>query len=72
MDLSSGYVQRSLDQMPKQGDHLPWRLHQNYVRDVALLRRGPVDDDMVFTEAPASQPQPGQQWRSRVTAGPRC
>ena len=55
LDLTSGYVQRSLDQMPKQGDRLPWRLHQNYVRDVALLRRGPIDDDVVFTSLPAAR-----------------
>ena len=55
LDLTSGYVQRSMDLMPKQGDRLPWRLHQNYVRDVALLRRGPIDDDVVFAKRP---PQP--------------
>jgi len=27
----------------------PWRLHQNYLRDVRLLRRGPIDDDVVFS-----------------------
>jgi monooxygenase len=51
LDLASGYVQRSMDQLPKQGDRTPWRLHQNYVRDVRLLRRGPIDDDVVFTSA---------------------
>jgi hypothetical protein len=45
-----------MDLMPKQGDRLPWRLHQNYVRDVALLRRGPIDDDVVFmTLSPRSR-----------------
>ena len=49
LDLASGYVMRSLADLPKQGDRTPWRLHQNYVRDIRLLRRGPVDDDVVFT-----------------------
>jgi cation diffusion facilitator CzcD-associated flavoprotein CzcO len=49
LDLSSGYIQRSIELLPKQGTHAPWRLHQNYVRDVRLLRHGPVDDDVVFT-----------------------
>ena len=30
----------------------PWRLHQNYLRDVALMRRGPLDDaGMTFQRA---------------------
>ncbi|HYV16120.1 MAG TPA: NAD(P)/FAD-dependent oxidoreductase, partial [Conexibacter sp.] len=32
VDLTSGYVQRSLDALPKQGAKRPWRLHQNYAR----------------------------------------
>jgi monooxygenase len=51
IDLASGYVLRSVADLPKQGDRAPWRLHQNYVRDVRLLRRGPIDDDVVFTPA---------------------
>jgi monooxygenase len=49
LDLASGYVKRSVEHLPKQGDRTPWRLHQNYVKDVRLLRRGPIDDDVVFT-----------------------
>ncbi len=49
LDLASGYVKRSLAELPKQGDQAPWRLHQNYVKDVRLLRRGPLDDGVVFT-----------------------
>ena len=53
LDLTSGYVKRSLAELPKQGDAAPWRLHQNYVKDVRLLRRGPIDDGVVFTAAAA-------------------
>jgi monooxygenase len=60
LDLASGYVQRSMDQLPKQGDRTPWRLHQNYVRDVRLLRRGPIDDDVVFTSPAQSREQARQ------------
>jgi cation diffusion facilitator CzcD-associated flavoprotein CzcO len=49
IDLKSGYVLRSIDKLPKQGPSLPWRLHQNYFRDVRLLKRGPVDDAMSFS-----------------------
>jgi monooxygenase len=51
VDLRSGYVLRSLDKLPKQGPAAPWRLYQNYPRDVLLMRYGPVDDDMVFSRA---------------------
>jgi monooxygenase len=49
IDLKSGYVLRSLAGLPKQGATAPWRLHQNYIRDVRLLKRGPIDDGVVFT-----------------------
>ena len=48
IDLKSGYVLRSLEKLPKQGPAAPWRLHQNYPRDVYLMRHGPVDDDVRF------------------------
>lgn len=54
VDLRSGYVLRSIDKLPKQGAAAPWRLHQNYPRDVLLMRYGPVDDDMRFDRAPAA------------------
>jgi monooxygenase len=44
IDLQSGYVLRSIDALPKQGARPPWRLHQNYLRDVRLLRRGRLED----------------------------
>lgn len=54
IDLTSGYVQRSIDDLPKQADRAPWRLFQNYVKDVRLFRRGAVDDEgVVFGRATA-------------------
>jgi monooxygenase len=44
LDLSSGYVLRSVDQFPKQGSKAPWRLYQNYPRDILMIRRSPIDD----------------------------
>jgi monooxygenase len=44
MDFTPGYVLRALDYLPKAGSHLPWRLKQNYLLDLRLLRRGRVDD----------------------------
>jgi monooxygenase len=55
LDLASGYVQRSLAQLPKQGRRTPWRLHQNYLRDVALMRRGPLEDEgITFDRRPSA------------------
>ena len=44
LDFTSGYVQRAKDILPVQGDRAPWKLHQNYVRDLASLRYGKVAD----------------------------
>jgi cation diffusion facilitator CzcD-associated flavoprotein CzcO len=52
IDFSSGYFQRALHRFPKQGDRLPWKLHQNYAKDIKLFRRDPVDDGVLrFTKA---------------------
>ncbi|MBM7494761.1 cation diffusion facilitator CzcD-associated flavoprotein CzcO [Micromonospora luteifusca] len=44
IDLRSGYVLRAVDALPKQGATTPWRLHQNYPRDVLLMRHGRLTD----------------------------
>ena len=52
LDLASGYVQRSLDGLPKQGGRTPWKLHQNYIRDVRMMKRGSLEDEgMTFQRA---------------------
>ena len=53
IDFSSGYVQRALEHMPRQGAFAPWKLHQNYIRDTLMLRRSPIAD-------PALEFAPGQ------------
>ncbi len=44
LDFTSGYVVRALKDLPSQGSKQPWRLHQNYFRDLAMLRFGNLDD----------------------------
>jgi cation diffusion facilitator CzcD-associated flavoprotein CzcO len=58
LDFTSGYVQRSLDQFPKQGSKEPWKLRQNYVLDIRTIRRGAIDDGaMRFAgDAPEARP----------------
>lgn len=47
LDFSSGYVQRSIAKLPKQGSKRPWRLYQNYALDIVSLRYGKVDDGVM-------------------------
>jgi len=44
LTFTSGYVQRALASLPKQGSKKPWRLNQNYALDLMALRFGTVDD----------------------------
>ncbi|XTR52631.1 alpha/beta fold hydrolase [Pseudarthrobacter sp. So.54] len=48
IDLKAGYILRDADRLPRQGAGSPWRLHQNYVRDFALLRAGRLTDHVRF------------------------
>jgi monooxygenase len=54
MDFASGYVQRSLHELPKQGSRAPWRLRMNYLLDVWTIRRGALEDEALrFSRANA-------------------
>jgi cation diffusion facilitator CzcD-associated flavoprotein CzcO len=44
LTFTSGYVQRALASLPKQGSKKPWRLNQNYALDMLSLRFNPVED----------------------------
>jgi cation diffusion facilitator CzcD-associated flavoprotein CzcO len=68
IDLKSGYVLRSIEGLPKQGARTPWRLHQNYVKDVRLLRRGPVDDGVKFSRPAVRAPADGVESDAWVAA----
>jgi monooxygenase len=47
LDFSSGYVRRSVANLPKQGSKRPWRLYQNYALDIVSLRFGKVNDGVM-------------------------
>lgn len=67
LDLKSGYVQRALDTLPRQGKRAPWRLHQSYVRDLLALRFGRVDEpELVFTDPTARRAQPTTMEQAHV------
>ncbi len=60
LDLASGYVLRSIDTLPRQGSRKPWRLYQNYARDVLMMRRGPVEDEGIEFSNPRVPAEPGE------------
>ena len=45
--LSSGYVERGADALPRQGDRDPWQVSHDYRKDRQTLLRAPVDDGML-------------------------
>jgi monooxygenase len=60
LDFSSGYVQRSIHLFPKQGSRVPWRVHQNYARDMLSLRRAELDDGELRFSRAAPAPSPSE------------
>ena len=45
--FSSGYVQRVMERLPKQGDREPWLNPQNYLRDRRRFRKESLDDGVL-------------------------
>jgi cation diffusion facilitator CzcD-associated flavoprotein CzcO len=45
--LNSGYVQRGNDKLPRQGTRGPWRVSNDYLRDLQMLRRGSIEDGVL-------------------------
>jgi monooxygenase len=61
VNLNSGYVMRSLQQLPKQGPGEPWQLRMNYAIDLRSLRHGPSPTARWSSRtrpATASRPRP--------------
>jgi monooxygenase len=58
LDFGAGYIQRAVDQLPRQGDRMPWLTSMNYQSDVRLLRADDVTDPELHF--------------SKVTAGDRA
>ncbi|MEO6652587.1 MAG: NAD(P)/FAD-dependent oxidoreductase [Ilumatobacteraceae bacterium] len=46
-DFSAGYMARIMPLMPKQSDRAPWLNTQRYHRDVKLISKAPIDDDVM-------------------------
>ena len=52
IDFTSGYVQRALDKLPKQGKKSPWRQYQNYLKDIFLVRLFSIKDSTLKFYSP--------------------
>ncbi len=42
--LSAGYISRAADRLPRQGKQAPWRVLNDYLRDIWTLRVGSIGD----------------------------
>ncbi len=45
--FSSGYIQRVMEELPKQGDREPWLNPQNYLGDKPRFLDAPLDDGVL-------------------------
>lgn len=45
--LSSGYIARAADVMPKQGKHAPWKVSNNYLADRKELKQASFEDTVL-------------------------
>ncbi|WCB95082.1 Baeyer-Villiger monooxygenase [Baekduia alba] len=60
LDFAAGYVQRAVQDFPRQGDRAPWKMPMSYAADVKTLRDGPVNDpELLFARrAGVAAPEP--------------
>ena len=55
LDFSSGYVQRAMAKFPKQGTKVPWKLDQNYAKDLMSLRYSKLEDGVLRFSSPSAK-----------------
>ena len=57
-DFTSGYMERMMPLMPKQGDREPWTNPQRYSLDKKTLRKAPLEDGaMIFSNPTVPSPR---------------
>jgi cation diffusion facilitator CzcD-associated flavoprotein CzcO len=69
VDLSSGYIRRAANILPRQGSYGPWRLRQNYPRDFLSLRYTALQDGSMHFRPKQEQALAAPRRRSAQTAG---
>ena len=50
---TSGYIERSVHLLPKQGSTDPWKVHHSYLRDYCVLKMSDIDDFVMEFTGPA-------------------
>ncbi|HWE54499.1 MAG TPA: NAD(P)/FAD-dependent oxidoreductase, partial [Acidimicrobiales bacterium] len=65
LTLTSGYVARAFEVLPKQGPVAPWRIRQNYILDLLDARFNDRGDSLIYDEPVGDQPE-----REMITATP--
>ncbi|RNL72402.1 NAD(P)/FAD-dependent oxidoreductase [Streptomyces sp. I6] len=68
MRLTSGYVQRSVDRMPRQGTAAPWLMSTDFRTDRKLLLESPVTDSALHFSSPAVRAHAPETGHSKETA----
>ena len=59
-NFSPGFMRRALASWPKQGTTSPWRVHQNYFRDLRSLKWSSIDDGALeFSSRQRAVPRSG-------------
>jgi monooxygenase len=51
--FNPGYMERAVATWPKQGAKAPWRVNQNYLRDIWALKWSPIDTKALEFSSPA-------------------
>ena len=59
-DFSSGYMQRMMHRMPRQGDRAPWVNPQNFKHDKKMISESAIDDGALEFSQPA-EPKTGEK-----------
>ncbi|MGZ9827233.1 flavin-containing monooxygenase [Tsukamurella ocularis] len=49
LDLNSGYMQRSRDDLPRQGDAVPWKMENVFMDDRKMYRGSVIDENLKFS-----------------------
>ncbi|MEP3225991.1 MAG: NAD(P)/FAD-dependent oxidoreductase [Parasphingorhabdus sp.] len=60
-DFSSGYIKRSIHELPRNSTKMPWKLNQDYLFDKKVLLDGPLDDDVLQFYGPNSATESGSE-----------
>jgi hypothetical protein len=57
LDLTSGYVRRAAEFIPKQSSKRPWLIRQNYLFDMINMKLAGINDGVLrFAKGPATSP----------------